>query len=121
FLNMPHIMTHGTIHACDTFRGKSARGLYGDVIEEVDESDGEILAALKKNGVDGRTMVVFFSDNGPFLSYGTHAGSAGPLREGKLTAWDGGMRSPCIVRWPGRTPAGSVCGEPGMSIDLLPT
>jgi arylsulfatase A len=65
--------------------------------------------------------VIFFSDNGPFLSYGAHAGSAGPLREGKLTSWDGGMRSPCIVRWPGRTPAGVDCREPVMSIDLLPT
>jgi arylsulfatase len=65
--------------------------------------------------------VIFFSDNGPNLSYGTHAGSGEPFREGKLTSWDGGMRSPCIVRWPGRTPAGRVCAEPAMSIDLLPT
>ncbi len=121
FLYVPHIMPHVPIHASPAFRGKSARGLYGDVIEELDWSVGEILSALKANGVDDHTFVIFFSDNGPFLSYGTHAGRADPLREGKLTAWDGGMRSPCIVRWPGRTPAGSVCAEPLMAIDLLPT
>lgn len=121
FLYVPHIMPHVPIHASAAFKGKSERGLYGDVIEELDWSVGEILAALKANGVDGRTLVVFFSDNGPFLSYGTHAGRAEPLREGKLTAWDGGMRSPCIVRWPGRTPAGRVCAEPVVSMDLLPT
>jgi arylsulfatase len=121
FLYVPHIMPHVPIHASPAFRGKSARGLYGDVIEELDWSVGEILSALKANGVDDHTFVIFFSDNGPFLSYGTHAGKADPLREGKLTAWDGGMRSPCIVRWPGRTPAGSVCAEPVMAIDLLPT
>ncbi|HZE99362.1 MAG TPA: sulfatase [Planctomycetota bacterium] len=121
FLYVPHIMPHVPIHASDAFRGKSARGLYGDVIEELDWSVGEILAALASNGVDDRTMVFYFSDNGPFLSYGTHAGRAEPLREGKLTAWDGGMRSPCLLRWPGRTPPGAVCPEPVMSLDLLPT
>jgi arylsulfatase A-like enzyme len=121
FLYVPHIMPHVPVHVSDAFRGRSSRGLYGDAIEELDASVGDLLAALKKNGVDDRTLVIFFSDNGPFLSYGAHAGSAGPLREGKLTAFDGGMRSPCIVRWPGRTPAGSVCREPVMAIDLLPT
>lgn len=121
FLYVPHIMPHVPIHASDAFKGRSARGLYGDVIEELDWSVGEILAALKSTGVDDNTLVIFFSDNGPFLSYGTHAGRAEPLREGKLTAWDGGMRSPAILRWPGRTPAGVVCPEPVMSIDLLPT
>jgi arylsulfatase len=121
FLYVPHIMPHVPIHASPGFRGRSERGLYGDVIEELDYSVGQILGALRRNGVDGRTLVLFFSDNGPFLSYGTHAGSADPFREGKLTAWDGGMRSPCILRWPGHSPAGSVCREPVMSIDLLPT
>jgi len=121
FLYVPHIMPHVPIHASEAFRGRSARGLYGDVIEELDWSVGEILAALQANGVDDHTLVLYFSDNGPFLSYGTHAGKADPLREGKLTSWDGGMRSPCILRWPGRTPPGSVCAEPVMSIDLLPT
>jgi len=121
FLYVPHIMPHVPIHASAAFKGRSARGLHGDVIEEIDWSVGEILAALKSNGVDDHTLVLFFSDNGPFLSYGTHAGRAEPLREGKLTAWDGGMRSPCLLRWPGRTPAGRVSTEPVMSIDLLPT
>lgn len=121
FLYVPHIMPHVPIHASPAFRGRSARGLYGDVIEELDWSVGEILSALRANGVEDHTLVMYFSDNGPFLSYGTHAGRADPLREGKLTSWDGGMRSPCILRWPGRTPAGSVCAEPLMAIDLLPT
>ena len=121
FLYVPHIMPHVPIHASAAFKGRSDRGLYGDVIEELDWSVGEILGALKANHVDDNTLVVFFSDNGPFLSYGTHAGRAEPLREGKLTAWDGGMRSPCIVRWPGRTPEGRVCPEPVVSMDLLPT
>jgi len=121
FLYVPHIMPHVPIHVSDAFKGSSERGLYGDVIQELDASVGEILAALKATGIDDRTMVVFFSDNGPFLSYGAHAGRAEPLREGKLTAWDGGMRSPFIVRWPGRTPAGRVCPDPVVSMDLLPT
>jgi arylsulfatase len=121
FLYVPHIMPHVPIHASENFKGRSAGGLYGDVIEEIDWSVGEILDSLKENGVDDRTLVFFFSDNGPFLSYGSHAGHAEPLREGKLTTWDGGMRSPCILRWPGITPAGRVCPEPVMSIDLLPT
>ncbi len=121
FLYVPHIMPHVPIFASEAFRGRSERGLYGDVVEELDASVGEILASLKANGVDDRTLVLFFSDNGPFLSYGTHAGRAEPLREGKLTTWDGGMRSPFIARWPGRIPAGGASGEPVMSIDLLPT
>jgi arylsulfatase len=121
FLYVPHIMPHVPIHASENFKGRSAGGLYGDVIEEIDWSVGEILDSLKENGVDDRTLVFFFSDNGPFLSYGSHAGHAEPLREGKLTTWDGGMRSPCILRWPAVTPAGRVCPEPVMSIDLLPT
>src|ERR1043166_557721 len=121
FLYVPHIMPHVPIHASSAFRGRTERGLYGDVIEEIDWSVGEIFAALKSNGLDDRTLVIFFSDNGPFLSYGTHAGSAGPLREGKLTAWDGGMKSPFIARWPGKIPAGRVCTGPVVSIDLYPT
>jgi arylsulfatase A-like enzyme len=121
FLYVAHNMPHVPLHVSDKFRGKSRRGLYGDVIMEIDWSVGQILAALKKNGVDGRTLVLFSSDNGPWLSYGEHAGSAGPLREGKATAWDGGQREPCIVRWPGHVPAGTVCTEPLMTIDVLPT
>ncbi len=121
FLYIPHVMPHVPIFASDAFRGKSATGLYGDVIEEIDWSMGQILDTIKRCGIDDNTLVIFFSDNGPFLSYGDHAGNAKPLREGKLTTFDGGVRVPCIARWPGRVPAGTACDEPVMEIDLLPT
>ena len=82
---------------------------------------GQILDTLKRCDIDHETLVILFSDNGPFLSYGNHAGSAKPLREGKLTTFDGGVRSPLIARWPGHVPATQVCDEPVMEIDLLPT
>jgi arylsulfatase A len=109
------------LHVSDKFAGKSARGLFGDVIEEIDWSVGQVSDALKRNGLDDNTLVIFASDNGPWLSYGDHAGSAGPLREGKATSFDGGVREPAIFRWPGRIPAGAVCREPAMTIDVLPT
>uniref|UniRef100_UPI00378483B6 sulfatase n=1 Tax=Prosthecobacter sp. TaxID=1965333 RepID=UPI00378483B6 len=121
FLYLPHVMPHVPIFASDAFRGKSAAGLYGDVVEELDWSVGQILDAIKRCGIERDTLVVFFSDNGPFLSYGNHAGSAKPLREGKLTTFEGGVRVPFIARWPERVPAGQVCDEPVMEIDLLPT
>jgi arylsulfatase A-like enzyme len=121
FLYVPHTMPHVPLHVSDKFKGKSKHGLYGDVITEIDWSVGEILAALKKNGVDERTLVLFTSDNGPWLSYGDHAGSSGGLREGKGTTWEGGVREPCVARWPGQIPAGTVCREPAMTIDVLPT
>ncbi len=121
FLYVAHNMPHVPLHVSDKFKGKSQQGLYGDVIMEIDWSVGEILAALKKHGVEEQTLVIFTSDNGPWLSYGNHAGSAGPLREGKGSTWDGGTREPCLMRWPGKIPAGSVCREPAMTIDLLPT
>jgi arylsulfatase A-like enzyme len=121
FLYVPHTMPHVPLHVSDRFKGKSKQGLYGDVIMEIDWSVGEILAALKKHNLDDQTLVLFTSDNGPWLSYGNHAGSAGQLREGKGTTWEGGVREPCLVRWPGKVPAGVVCREPGMTIDLLPT
>ena len=121
FLYVPHSMPHVPLFVSDKFRGKSRQGLYGDVIMEIDWSIGQIMATLQKNGLDDDTLVVFVSDNGPWLSYGNHAGSAVPLREGKGTSWDGGQREPCIMRWPGKIPAGRVCREPAMTIDLLPT
>lgn len=121
FLYVAHNMPHVPLHVSDRFRGQSKRGLYGDVIMEIDWSVGRILQTLKDEGIDRRTLVIFTSDNGPWLSYGEHAGSAGPLREGKMTTWDGGQRQPCIMRWPGRIPAGTVCDVPLMTIDLLPT
>jgi len=111
-------MPHVPIFVSEKFRGKSNRGLYGDVVEELDASVGDLMAALKRLGLDDNTMVVFTSDNGPFLSYGEHAGSSGPLREGKLTAFEGGMRTPCAVRWPGRVPAGRVSDEPFSTMDF---
>ena len=121
FVYVAHNMPHVPLHVSEKFKGKSERGLFGDVIMEIDWSVGEILEALKKHGLDDKTLVIFTSDNGPWLSYGDHAGSAGPLREGKATTWDGGQREPFIARWPGRIPAGSVCREPVMSIDIFPT
>jgi len=121
FLYVPHVMPHVPIFASERFAGRSMRGLYGDVIEELDWSVGEILKALSKHGLEENTLVIFMSDNGPFLSYGNHAGSAAGLREGKLTSFEGGVRTPCLLRWPGRIPAGTECREPACTIDLLPT
>lgn len=120
-LYVPHNMPHVPLYASSKFAGKSKQGLYPDVIRELDWSVGRILEALRKNGLDERTMVIFTSDNGPWLLYGNHAGSAGPLREGKATTFDGGVRVPCIMRWPGRIPRGKVIREMAMTIDVLPT
>jgi arylsulfatase A-like enzyme len=121
FLYVPHSMPHVPLHVSDKFAGKTERGLFGDVIAELDWSVGQILGALKEHGIDDRTLVLFTSDNGPWLTYGDHGGSARPLREGKGTSFDGGVREPFVARWPGRIPAGTVCREPAMTIDLLPT
>lgn len=121
FLYVPHVMPHVPIFASERFKGRTGAGLYADVVAELDWSVGEILAAINRCGLDGSTLVIFFSDNGPFLSYGNHAGSSGPLREGKLTTFEGGVRVPCIMRWAGVIPAGRECREPVMAIDLLPT
>ncbi len=121
FLYLPHPQPHVPLYVSDRFAGTTERGLFGDVISEIDWSVGEILNAITTNGLDENTLVIFTSDNGPWLSYGTHAGSTGPLREGKGTSWEGGVRVPCVMRWPGRIPAGTVCEDPGMHIDLLPT
>lgn len=121
FLYVPHPMPHVPLHVSDKFEGKTARGLYGDVISEIDWSVGQILQAVKRNGLEENTLVIFISDNGPWLSYGDHGGSTGPLREGKGTTFEGGVRVPCIMRWSGKIPPGSVCREPMMTIDLLPT
>src|SRR4030095_10452535 len=115
--NMPHV----PLFAGERFRGKSERGIFGDVIAEIDWSVGEVVRTLDELGLSENTLVIFASDNGPWLSYGDHAGSAGVLREGKGTSWEGGIRVPCIMRWPGRIPAGTVCAEPMMTIDVLPT
>jgi len=121
FLYVPHVMPHVPIFASETFRGRSGAGLYADVVTELDDSVGRILDTVKDLGLEETTWVVFLSDNGPFLSYGTHAGRAHPLREGKLTSFEGGVRVPCLMRWPGTIPAGRVCDEPLMATDFLPT
>jgi arylsulfatase A len=121
FVYLAHVMPHVPLHASERFRGRSRQGLYGDVVEEIDDSVGQVLAALRRLSLDRDTLVVFASDNGPWLSYGDHAGSAGPLREGKGTAFEGGVRVPFVARWPGRIPAGTVVREPAMTIDVLPT
>jgi arylsulfatase A-like enzyme len=120
-LYVPHIMPHVPIFASKAFHGTSQRGLYGDVVQELDWSIGEILAAIDKQGLTEKTIVIFMSDNGPFLSYGEHAGSSGPLREGKLTTFEGGVRVPCIVRWPGHIPAERVSDEMACTMDLFVT
>ncbi len=119
-LYLPHSMVHVPLHVSDKFRGKSQRGLFGDVVMEIDWSVGQILDALRKHKLDKNTLVIFTSDNGPWLSYGDHAGSAGPLREGKGTMFDGGCREPTVMWWPGKIPAGTVCRTPAMTIDILP-
>ncbi len=121
FVYLPHSMVHVPLYVSDKFKGKSKAGLFGDVMMEVDWSVGQILATLREHKLDKNTLVVFTADNGPWLSYGDHAGSAAPLREGKGTMFDGGCRESTLMWWPGEIPADSVCKEPAMTIDLLPT
>jgi arylsulfatase A-like enzyme len=121
FLYLAHSMPHVPLFVSEKYRGKTARGLYGDVIAEIDWSVGEILSALRRNGLEKNTLVIFTSDNGPWLSYGNYGGSAGPLREGKGTSFEGGIRVPCLMRWPGKIPAGQTNPQMLMTIDILPT
>jgi arylsulfatase A len=121
FFYLAHNMPHVPLHVSDKFRGKSERGLYGDVIMEIDWSVGEVMRTVERLGLSEKTLIIFTSDNGPWLSYGDHAGRADPLREGKGTCWEGGTREPCIMRWPGRLPAGTKSADMVCTIDLLPT
>ncbi|MFT4152914.1 sulfatase [Parafilimonas sp.] len=121
FLYLAHSMVHVPLGVSDKFRGKSQRGLFGDVVMEIDWSVGEVMKALKDNGLDKNTLIIFTSDNGPWLNFGNHAGSAGAFREGKATTWEGGQREPAIVKWPGVVPAGTVCNKLACNIDILPT
>ncbi|HET6457130.1 MAG TPA: sulfatase-like hydrolase/transferase [Armatimonadota bacterium] len=122
FLYLPHTYPHVPLNASPRFSHKSARGIYGDVVECIDWSTGRILDNLKKLGLDDNTLVVFTSDNGPWLQKGPEfGGCALPLRAGKGTTWEGGMREPTIMRWPGHIPAGSTCSEVASVMDLLPT
>jgi len=121
FLYFPHTMPHVPLYASERFKGKSPRGLYGDVIQEIDWSVGEVLKKLGELGIEKNTLVIFTSDNGPWLIMKENGGCALPLRDGKGTTYDGGMREPTIMRWPGMIPAGAVCSEMCATIDILPT
>lgn len=121
FLYMPYAMPHVPIAASNKFKGKSEQGVFGDVLMEIDWSVGQIMETLTKNGLAENTLVIFTSDNGPWLNFGNHAGSAGGLREGKGTSWEGGQRVPCIMKWPGHIPEGLVCNKIAATIDILPT
>ncbi len=117
---VPHSMPHVPIFCSDEFDGKSGKGLYADVMLELDWSVGEINKALKKNGLDKNTIIIMTSDNGPWVSYGNHAGDT-PFREAKGTSFDGGVRSACIIKYPGQIEAGTTSISTFSSIDLLPT
>ncbi len=121
FLYLAHSMVHVPLAVSDKFKGKSKQGLFGDVVMEVDWSVGEVMKALKDNGLSENTLVIFTTDNGPWLNFGNHAGSAGGLREGKGCSWEGGQRVPCIMSWPGKIPAGTICNNVASTIDILPT
>lgn len=119
-LYVPHSMPHVPIFRSEKFKGKSGAGVYGDVMMEIDWSVGEIVKALKSAGVEENTMVIMTSDNGPWVSYGNHAGKT-PYREAKATGFDGGTRSACIMRYPGKIKAGSTSTRTLCTVDLLPT
>lgn len=130
FLYIAHTMPHVVLAASEPFRDRSERGLYGDVLEELDASTGEILDLLRELGLDGRTIVVYTSDNGPWSNHSAprytaaiteHAGSSGPLRGAKGTTWEGGIRVPTVMWGPGTIPAGSETAEVATTMDLLPT
>jgi hypothetical protein len=121
FLYMPHTAVHTPIHPGVKFRGKSANGRFGDWVEEVDWSVGRVLDTLRELKLAENTLVIFSSDNGPWLTKGTDGGTAGPLRGGKGSTWEGGVREPTIAWWPGKVAAGSVCDAVAGNIDFLPT
>ena len=120
FLYLPHTMPHMPLFRSEGFRDRSTAGVYGDVIEEIDWAVGQVLEALDRLDLAERTLVVFTSDNGPWISYETHGGSAGPLRHGKGTTFEGGMRVPGLFRWPG-TIAPGVTQAIGSAMDLFTT
>ena len=121
FVYLAHSQPHVPLFRSQEFEGVSSRGYYGDVIEEIDWSVGQVLQKLRETGIAKNTLVVFTSDNGPWLTYQDHGGSAGPLREGKGSTWEGGMREPTIFWWPGTIPAASISMEIGSTMDLMAT
>ena len=121
FLYLANSMPHTPLYASPEFKGKSEGGLYGDTIEEIDFNTGRILDHLAALGIEENTIVIYTSDNGPWLVKKEHSGSADPLFEGKFTSFEGGCRVPTIMKWPARIPAGSACSELASTIDLHPT
>jgi arylsulfatase A len=121
FLYLAHTMPHVPLFTSTEFSGKIARGLYGDVVEELDANVGRILRRLRDENLAERTLVFFTSDNGPWLTQGDQGGSAGLLRDGKGSTWEGGMREPAIAWCPGTIPAGTICHELASTLDFLPT
>jgi arylsulfatase A-like enzyme len=121
FLYLPHPMVHVPLYAGEAFRGKTGKGIFADVVMEIDWSVGQLLDAIDEIGAADNTLVIFTSDNGPWLSYGTHAGKATPLREGKGTMFEGGYREPTLMRWKGTIPPGTSCDQLCSTIDILPT
>jgi arylsulfatase len=121
FLYVAHSMPHVPLGVSDQFKGKSEQGMYGDVMMEIDWSVGEILKTLRENNLEHNTLVIFTTDNGPWLNFGNHAGSTGGLREGKGTSFEGGQRVPCIMKWPGNIPEGQICNKISATLDILPT
>ncbi len=121
FVYLAHSMPHIPLYVSKKFDGHSEKGIYGDVIEEIDWSVGQINKTLDELGLSENTLVVFTCDNGPWLIFGDHGGSAKPLREGKFTTFEGGQRVPCIMKWPKVIPAGEICSEIASTLDLLPT
>jgi arylsulfatase len=121
FLYLAHSMVHVPLGVSNKFKGKSGAGMFGDVMEEVDWSVGEVMKTLKANNLLDNTIVIFTSDNGPWLTFGNHAGNTGGLREGKGTSFDGGLKVPCIISWPGHTKPGTVCNKLLTTMDVLPT
>ena len=121
FLYFAHTMTHVPLFRSEKFVDISLAGIYGDVMEEVDWSVGQVLETVRNNNLSERTLVIFTSDNGPWLTFDTHGGSAGPLKEGKGSTWEGGMREPTIMWWPGTIPAGTTQAGMGSTLDLMAT
>jgi arylsulfatase A-like enzyme len=121
FLYLPHTAVHVPIHPGKAFQGKSHNGRYGDWVEEVDWSTGKVLDTLRALKLDAKTLVLFTSDNGPWRSQGKEAGVAGPLRGGKASTWEGGVREPTIALWPGHIAPGTSCDAMMSEIDVLPT
>jgi arylsulfatase A len=121
FVYLAHTMPHVPLFASEEHAGKSVRGLFGDVVEELDHSVGTVLQALRDEELEERTLVIFTSDNGPWLTQGEQGGSAGLLRDGKGSTWEGGMREPALAWWPGTIQPSTVCRELASTLDLLPT